>query len=491
MGAMRFQTDSAESIPPACIPHIYIAGLDRIPLPSRIRLEDGMLSIERSGSESVVLYVPWEVPGHGVLVVATGTLRERPEPYRLPLELARGKIGQVRNQLGDWQLVGLTVPADVVGRLGEATRELSGAIAEISDAVQSCQRAERALQLALDAGLLLSLSYSEQALMIRRRATPRLPTWLGANLGHTLLDDYTAGQFLQTFNAACVPLLWREIETNEGSYYWDIADQQIEWCLAHKLTVCAGPLIYLEEKGIPDWLYVCDGDSESLIEFASEFVQATVNRYRGKVDLWIAAGRINTANLLSLSEEDKVRLTAHTIELIKSVDPSAQLTVSFDQPWAEYLCRRPNDFPPLHFADALLRAGLGLNCLMLEINVGYTPDGTLGRDPLEFARQIDCWSQLEVPLMTALTVPSDADADPLAQRRNTTLSKTWSSADQQVWINRYLPLLLARPSVHGILWNQLRDSEPHAFPHGGLFDIRRHPKPSLRQLGSLRQAHLQ
>jgi hypothetical protein len=49
---------------------------------------------------------------------------------------------------------------------------------------------------------------------------------------------------------------------------------------------------------------------------------------------------------------------------------------------------------------------------------------------------------------------------------------------------------LAKPTVRGVFWTQVRDSEPHAFPHAGLFDLRRHPKPGLRQLATIRQADL-
>jgi hypothetical protein len=166
------------------------------------------------------------------------------------------------------------------------------------------------------------------------------------------------------------------------------------------------------------------------------------------------------------------------------------VTIAFDQPWAEYLARQGNDFPPLHFADALLRAELGLTGLALELNVGYHPAGTLPRDPLEFSRQIDFWSLLGVPLYLLLAVPSSSQPDPLAQRRAGTLGEVWTPAVQQAWVSRYLPLFLAKPNVRGVLWSQLRDSEPHSFPHGGLFDLRRHPKPALRPLASLRQAHL-
>ncbi len=57
-------------------------------------------------------------------------------------------------------------------------------------------------------------------------------------------------------------------------------------------------------------------------------------------------------------------------------------------------------------------------------------------------------------------------------------------------MGRYVPLILAKPYVHGIVWNQLRDFEPHDFPHGGLIDLRRQPKPALAQLAAIRRAHL-
>ena len=40
------------------------------------------------------------------------------------------------------------------------------------------------------------------------------------------------------------------------------------------------------------------------------------------------------------------------------------------------------------------------------------------------------------------------------------------------------------------LWNQLRDSEPHDFPHGGLFDQQGRAKPVLHTLASIRRTHL-
>ncbi len=313
---------------------------------------------------------------------------------------------------------------------------------------------------------------------------------MGADVGISPLEDYVAGQFLQTFNAACIPVVWREIEAAEGAYCWDLLDDQVRWCRDRGLVICLGPVMQLDARHLPDWLYAYERNFARLAEIACGFLEAVVSRYQGKVDLWIAAGRVNTADALALSEEENIRLTGRAVESLRSLDAETELLVAFDQPWAEYLRAGDRDFPPLHFADALVRAGLGLTGLGLEINVGYTPGGTLPRDPLEFSRQVDYWSLLGVPLYVLLTVPTAAHADPLAQRRASPLACEWSPAFQQTWVQRYVPLLLAKPAIRGIFWGQLRDSEPHALAHGGLFDLRRHPKPALRQFASIRQAHV-
>ncbi len=203
-----------------------------------------------------------------------------------------------------------------------------------------------------------------------------------------------------------LPMSWRDIETTEGAYAWDVADRQVQWCRDNRLAVCAGPLVQWDARSIPDWLHLCEGEFESLSSFATEFVEAVVRRYRGKVDLWIASGRMNTSEVLSLTEEERIRLAAVAAETTRRCDPDAPVFVSFDQPWGEYLSCQEIDFPPLQFADALLRAGLGITGLALDINLGYWPDGTLPRDLLDFSQQIDRWGYLDVPLLVTLAVPS-------------------------------------------------------------------------------------
>jgi hypothetical protein len=490
MGLMRFLVSPADRISEAMLQQAYLSGLDRIPSRARIRRREQEILFERSTADSCALNVPWAVEDYGQLVLTTGTLRERDEPYHLPLELARGKVGQVRNQLADWQAIGLVVPPAVVEKLQEATRALAEAVVQPPESTPSVEQAEKAIAKGIEAGSMLVAAYTEQAIAVRRRMASKWRTLLGADLGLSPLDDFSAGRFLESFNAANVPILWRDTETSEGSYAWAVTDKQIEWCRSSGLAVCAGPLVQLDQGSIPDWLYVCEDDFESVLDFACEFVQAAVTRYRGKVKVWQCAGRINTGTALSLADDDKMKLAARTIELTRSLDPEAEIVISFDQPWAEYLGGQRQSYPPIQFADMLVRAGLGLTGLALEINVGHYPGGTLPRDAVDFGRQLDYWSMLGMPLYLVISVPGDWQPDPLAQRRTSLTPGIWSAATQRAWVSRYVPLFLAKPSVHGVIWSQLRDSEPHSFSHGGLFDARRHPKPALRQLASIRQTCL-
>ena len=490
MGGMRFIVSPPGRITEETVEQAYLSGLDRIPWQVQARAAEGQLVLERPISESATLHIPWNVPGFGRMVISTGSLMERDEPYHLPLELARGKIGQVRNQMADWQSIGLQVPGPVASKLDEAVWSLGRAAVTNGAAPPSASQAEEALRLGIEAAQMLTLCYTEQAIAVRRRVNGKLPASLAGDLGIGLLDDNTAALFLQTFNAAAIPFRWREIESAEGTYAWNVTDTQVEWCRAHGLGVYGGPLIQLDQRTLPDWLYVWEGEFEDILSFVCEYVQAVVTRYRGKVGVWQCAGRLNSSDALSLSEEETLRLAARVIELVRSLDPDTPVVISFDRPWAEYLNRREVDFPPVHFADALVRAGLGLSGLMLEINVGFHPGGTLARDPLDFSRQLDHWSLLGLPLHLAVCVPSSAHDDPLARRPVRLASESCSARIQQSWIAQYVPLLLAKPYVQGVVWNQLRDCEPHEFPHGGLFDLRRQPKPGLRTLTSIRQAHL-
>ena len=490
MGLMRFCIFPPSRVGDDTAQQAYLSGIDRIAWPVRARTAPGELTLERMVSDSGALQMPWPVEGRGTLALTSGTLIEQPRPYLLPLELARGTVNQLRSQLAEWQVVGLQTPQAVIDKLSEAVKHLGWAAVSQDSPEVSARRAEQAIRAALHSGDLLTNAYTEQVFMARRRGGGRLPALLAADLGNTPLEDAIVRPFLQTFNSAVVPMHWRDLEATEGKFDWTLTDRQIEWCQACGLKICSGPLLRMEPYDLPDWVYLWEDDFDNLLDMITEYVETVVTRYRGRVNLWQCAARLNTSETLSLSEQERLRLAARTIELVRTLDPATPAVIAIDQPWAEYMGRRESDFPPLHFADALVRAGLDLKGIVLEINLGYVPGGTLPRTTIDLSRQLDSWSLLGLPVLVAITIPSGDSDDPLAQRRVKVTSGNWSPAAQQAWAARWLPLILAKPYVHTVIWNQLRDSQSHEFPHGGLFDAQRQPKPVLRTLAAFRQTHL-
>jgi hypothetical protein len=484
MGQMRFLVRPPERLTEEVLELAYLSGMDRVPWLVRTRRDGDELVVERDVSDSGSLTVPWHVEGHGLLALSSATLMERLEPYYLPLELARGTINQVRNHLFEWQMMGVAVPAAIGGKLHEALRHFGRAVVDQEDE-RSPVLAQEALRMALDAAQALAAAYSEQVMAARRRAGGKLLLLLGGELSGPKLQEPLASQYLSAFNAALVNMPWREAEASEGSFAWAAFDQHIEWCRSHGVKTCAGPLLQLDARGLPDWVYLWEDDIEDFLVAAGEFIKAAVSRYRGKVDLWNCAARVNTSETLSFSEEENLQLAVSTLQLIRALDPNTPKIISVDQPWGEYMSRRAVDFSPLHFVDALARTDLDIKAIMLEINLGCFRGGTLPRSELEISRQLDYWSLLGLPILVALSIPSGDADDQLARRQVKVPRGTWSLESQQDWAARYVRLILAKPGVQGIFWNQLRDDQPHDFPNAGLLADRR-PKPALGTLAALR-----
>ncbi|MEM9659765.1 MAG: hypothetical protein AAF961_15495, partial [Planctomycetota bacterium] len=252
--------------------------------------------------------------------------------------------------------------------------------------------------------------------------------------------------------------------------------------------------LQMDDRGVPDWIYLWEDDHENLARMMMDHVRAVVSRYAGRVHLWHVASRVNNGRLLSLDEEHRLNLVAQAVQVVRKIDPRTPTVVSFDQPWGEYMTERDEDLAPLHYADALVRADLGVSGFGLEINAGYWPGGSAHRPAFEYGRLIDQWSLLGLPLMILLNTADRPDSDPLAARAiDSEIASPAADAQQDpqlVWASAVVPLLLARMSVQVVLWNQLADDVPHEFPNGGLFDAEGAAKPTLALLRDLRKTCL-
>jgi hypothetical protein len=485
MGQMLFRIPQPERIIPGAAEFAYLASNDGIPWECRVTLAESALAIERDTRESGYVYFPWKVTGRGLVQLYSGSLMERAKPYNLPVELARGTLNRVRNQLSLWQMAGMAVSSAFTDALRSATAAFSRAATNQSRPSESQDHADEAIRLGLAAADILCRDYSNQVLAIRRSQQSAPTLLLGARL-HAPPTGDAAARFLSVFNTVVVDIHWPDLEPRMGVFAWENTDRLIAWAQENNLRVCLGPLVQMDKHSVPDWLFLDDGYEEVLSSILS-FVDAAVNRYRGKVQLWHVTARMNQEGALAFSEEQRLKLVVEAVDKVRAIDARTPMVVSFNQPWAEYIARKDQELTPINFADTLIRGELGLAGIGLEIHYGYWPGGTLPRDALELSRQLDRWSQIGVPLIVSVSAPSSMAADPLARHpaahplvdlRPGGINPAW----QQQIVQQLFPVLLAKHNVQAIVWDHWQDNEPHELQCAGLLDTSGRPKPSLQTL---------
>jgi GH35 family endo-1,4-beta-xylanase len=494
MGTLTFQLpaelpqDAVRELERACL----AGGPDNMPSPTEMRQNGNLLVMSRPLDESGYLVAPWAVDVMGVLASTSATLMERPTPYNLLIELARGKLNQLRSQASDWKVGGLVLPPLLESLIQEASRTFGQAITRAPSA-ESTRLAQAALTLSYQAANQLVQVYTEQVFTIRHQRHPRLDTSFACRLER---GDSSAAHadFARAFNSVCLPLSWNTIEAEEASYHWGPWDALLTAALAQGLSVTAGPLIDFSSARLPDWLWLWERDLTSLATFMCKFVEAAVRRYRDRIRRWQLTAASNSARVLSLTEEELLGLTYRLGETARQIDPTLELVIGVAQPWGEYMTEENRTHSPFVFADTLIRSGLNVSALDIEIIMGLTPRGSYCRDLLEVSRILDLYALLGVPLRVTLGYPSsegsDDDADPEIRVAGGCWRSGFTPEVQADWATWFPALALCKPYVQGVQWCHWSDAAPHQFPHCGLLDPQGQPKPALTSLRTLREKHV-
>ncbi len=472
----------------------YFAGLDRTPEWLQIEFTPGLMTCRRAGQESGRYYVPWPIAQVGLPYVGTATLAARDEPYELPVELSRGKLTDVRSQAAEWQQLGLVLSESVTEPLESARQAFSRAVTAAPRSDRVTEFSEIALNKAHEAAHSLVETYTEQLMEIRRETSAKLPTLFACGLNADPTQGNWSEELPGAFNAVRLSCTWAELAPSEGRYDWERFDAQIAWCRSRNLLPMAGPLLEFRPESLPEWLWLWSGDQESLTTMALEFVQEAVKRYQGRLATWHLAGRPGSGELLGLSEENQVQLTARALRLAHQIDPVTPLVVDLDRPWGVSTALSSSQLDPLQLADLLSRADLGLAGIGLEIAIGAGPPGSHLRDLLEFSRLLDLYNTLNKPIYVILSIPSNSTNDPNGLPEAKIDPRQWPNELDDQFQRRivadWVSLAVAKRYVRAVIWQHATDHGPHLYHHAGLFHEDQTPKPVLDWLRQFRRSYL-
>ena len=485
MGVMRFIVDDMERITDSFLSDLYIASVEQIPWRCFAERVDEGFQVRRKIDESGSLYAMWQLSDGGQLLLSTANLRVREQPYVLPVELARGTLNRLRNQAAAWQQAGLEIPSEVVEKIAAAGKQFCDAATNQHDLAFATDAAQQAIRQSLCGCQMLLDAYVDQLQQARQeQAKPTL--MFGTRIAKPVADVATAADLTSTFNVACIEPRWSECEPTINDFEWLALDETVDWAQQQKLKTMVGPILAFDSAALPDWLVLWEDDFHTLQSYVVNWVKEVVDRFRGEINIWHCSAKMNSGRVLTLTDEQRLKLTVSALEVVRHADPKTPVIVSFDQPWAEYMTHVNTDVAPLHYADALARSNLGVAGLGLHIDWGYRPVGTQPRNLLELSQLLDQWSLLGLPLVVFLSVPASLGHDPHGSAKITPLpgdsSSDWNAAQQNELATRLAEICWCKQSVQGVIWSQTFDAQAHTFPNSGLFDSGGNARPLLASM---------
>lgn len=461
------------------------------PTPGLVSIENGRLSIFRNISESGYLLVPWPIPSIGSIVTTTSTLRESEDPYRLLVELARGKLNQVRCQAAEWEGIGLRLPPGFQANMAAATSEFARALLD-PNATESDNLASGVLQSAYRLGDTLAREFVSQMFDTRHHEEGLLDARLAGRM--TRAPGPLAADYKRSFNAVQIGFCWKDLEHEQSHYDWTETDRAIAEAKSAELPITAGPIIDLAADSLPAWAVEWKQDLPTIAAFMCDFLETVINRYKDDVRRWVICAGFNHTDSHGLDDDSRLRLAFRLFEAAAQIDPNLELILSVAQPWGDYLVNENQTIAPLTFPDDLIRAGLRLSAVELEIRRGLMPRGSMPRDLLEMYRLLNLYGLLGVPLEVLLSAPSNTELSPMwiSGQSPGILEPTReeSSGGQAEWGASCAALALSTPHVRAVTWDHWSDAEPHLTPACGLIDSAGRPKPLLSRLRTLRTTHL-
>lgn len=483
----------------------FAGGLpDYLPWPSTIQIAGTSLTLNKEYADTGCLYVPWPVgtetaaadwpfPEGIRLLVNTTNLGER-EGYYLPVELARGKVNQIRNQAAEWQGMGLKPKDEVLKALREMNLVFARNASQRDANIQDPSRANATITSAVHTADTLVKSYISQVLDNRFQNDPKIPLLLSCRLTEPLPNKAMEEQFLKSFNTVQVPFSWKNIEPVANEYNWEATDKLFAWVKEKNLAVIGGPFFDFNAPDFPDWLQKYLGDSQSLANIMLDFVEAALERYKETVDTWQLMDGCNVNTHLKLDEEDLIWLNCHMLDTVWTIHPQGNFGIALYQPTGEDFAKSGKVYSPFTFVEALLRNRIKLTSLGMTFHFGYQNYGSKLRDFLELSRILDLYSLVGFPVLLNIAMPSqignDATATGPMQVDETTLTQQWSEEYQAKWLDRLLQLSIGKMFVAGVNWPNWSDTLPHALPHVGLLDQQDQPKKLLSTYATFREKYL-
>ena len=497
MGEFRFRTPHDWQLPNEVAATIHVVGLDGIPWPCKVNWSDTTLTVSRNRDESGRTYIGYQTEKFGRLMICTGSLLASHD-YDLLVELARGTLNRVRNQISNWDEGGLTIEDGIHQKISTATKHLGTALMS-ANVGQRDDFARQSIDLALDAVFEVSRAFGEQVASYRQSHPEVNRFWIACTAPE---NPDLEGYFEQDTHIPQAKGIPSPVEQTQSKS--DLAADMLDESFDHVRVspdqligdrsqsvprqVIVGPFLDVSPGGMSQSLIECD-DFRARRSMVLNSMRNTIKLLPSNGSMLHLVSGINGLGHRHLNYAQQLQLTVEMLNLREELEIQAPAMVSFDFPWAERLAGAVGGIHPLQVADSLLRQGIQVSYIGLEMNLDYGTTGSAFRDPLQWIDLVDVWAQLSVPLVLCLRMPSGVSSEVPPQKGNLVCRPGEGMTDEQriEMLQTVLPMMAARPMVAGLMWQQWNDEGDSRFPFGGLVTKEEVEKPILEMLRQLKQ----
>ena len=476
MGQIRFVFQDERLASKRVLSSIHMIGFDGSIWPCKAQLAEKSLPSEsdaetvifdpnreivvnRNVSQSGRLFLLFPFEYLGEMVVGTGTVVERSDPYRLDVELARGTLNRLRNQASNWSEGGLEIHPEFFERIEAAQVLLASAIYDKRNQVAALECLEATTGIIQD----LAIDFGKQVSEFRKQHESKRKILFGVN-GDWLNESAYAERWprINTVIGGAGFSNQRPVENTETVELEPWVHQSLLKRRSGQFQI-AGPLVNMRPNGLPEWVQTMEHVEQRRLAIL-DVVEKTCNVMNGNTsDLIHAVSGINGVGHRHLSFSQQLHVTIDILQKIEGSEIGLPVMVSFDQPWGERIAWSVGGGHSLQIADTLLRQGCRIDALGLELNLDYWPNGSLMREATQWTELLDFWSHFGLPLFIFLRVPySD---HPVSAESQDGLPKKQGplgcmSREQRAgFIESTLPLLFARPNIQAVIWNHLDENQ--------------------------------
>lgn len=448
----------------------YLIGPDNVPARAELTFANGEISCKAGSREPMALALMWPVPGFGRLMLETTRLMDRPQPYNLHVELARGRLVRISQKREDWGLFDFPDGKPLYEEVHRA-RDLFVEALTAADDVTAAHHADQAVAAGITAGARLGIFHADVFLKRRRSANQisRRPFGYRVPLGHVAaLQGRTANvdAYLQRlrdgFDFAVVPFSWRHLEPREGENVWADHDGLVRLLRRHKIHLHGTDVVSFAKSTLPDWTYLWEGDYEQVYECLTKHLKRVLTRFEGHFGTWEIISGVHALNDLHFSFDQLMELTRMSAMMAKQLAPRATAVIGITLPWGEYYCRDARTIPPLLYADMVVRNGINFDAFGVEMRFGRNDREVFARDPMQISAMLDVLGALGKPL-------------------HVTVAETCTAADFQVgegiggpapadpqaaWLHVFYRIALSKPFVESVVWQPVADDSSDTLDFG-------------------------